>query len=105
MMESFWLEQGRMANRPREHPRGNATGLERILSTRRCRAWNGTTRKRVSPSKQVNIEVTLTYITSVTTTNPQIVRVEWSLSKQWSVVLLREENGTGGVDCSFKQRF
>jgi translocation and assembly module TamB len=60
---------------------------------------------RITIEKQVNPAVTLTYITNVTTTNPQIVRVEWSVSKQWSVVLLRDENGTGSVDFFFKRRF
>jgi len=31
--------------------------------------------------------------------------VEWSFSKQWSVVALREENGVFGLDFFFKRRF
>jgi len=31
--------------------------------------------------------------------------VEWSLSKQWSVVALREENGLFGLDFFYKRRF
>jgi hypothetical protein len=34
-----------------------------------------------------------------------VVRVEWSFSKQWSVVALRDENGTFGLDFFFKKRF
>ena len=47
----------------------------------------------------------LLLVTNVTTTNPQVVRVEWSVNKQWSLVLLRDENGTFGADVYFKRRF
>jgi len=60
---------------------------------------------RLTLEQQVTPDITFTYITNVTTSNPQIVRVEWSFSKQWSVVALREENGTFGLDFFFKRRF
>ena len=37
--------------------------------------------------------------------NQQIIRFEWALSKTWSVVAVREENGVFGVDFFFKKRF
>jgi translocation and assembly module TamB len=60
---------------------------------------------RITIEKQVTPSVSLTYITNVTTTNPQIVRVEWAVNRHWSVVLLRDENGTGSMDFFFKKRF
>jgi translocation and assembly module TamB len=60
---------------------------------------------RLTLQQQVTPNVTFTYITSVTTTNPQIVQVEWSLSSKWSVVALREENGMTGMDFYFKKKF
>ncbi len=60
---------------------------------------------RLTLEQQVSPNITFTYITSVTTTNPQIVQVEWALSKKWSVVGLREENGMTGMDFYFKKRF
>ncbi len=50
-------------------------------------------------------DITFTYITDVTTSNPQIVQVEWAFAKQWSVMALREENGMFGIDFYFKKRF
>ena len=50
-------------------------------------------------------EITFTYITNVTQSNPQVIRVEWAFAKQWSVVALREENGLFGLDFFFKKRF
>jgi hypothetical protein len=40
----------------------------------------------------------------VTSSNPQIVRLEWAVSKQFSIVFLREENGLTGVDFLLKKR-
>ena len=60
---------------------------------------------RLTLEQQVTPEITFTYITNVTSSNPQVVRVEWALSKQWSVVALREENGVFGMDFFFKKRF
>ncbi len=60
---------------------------------------------RLTLEQQVTPDVTFTYITNITTTNPQVVRVEWAVSKQWSVVALRDENGTFGLDFFYKRRF
>ena len=60
---------------------------------------------RLTLEQQVTPDLTFTYITNVTTSNPQVVRVEWSFSRQWSVVALREENGLFGLDFFYKRRF
>jgi translocation and assembly module TamB len=60
---------------------------------------------RLSLEQQVTPEITLTYITNVTSTNPQVVQVEWAFSKRWSVVALREENGATGLDFLYRRRF
>jgi translocation and assembly module TamB len=60
---------------------------------------------RLTLDQQVTSAITFTYITNVTSSNPQVVRVEWALSKQWSVVALREENGVFGIDFYLKKRF
>ncbi len=60
---------------------------------------------RVTLEQQVTPDIIFTYIVNVTSSNPQVVRLEWSLSRQWSVVALREENGVFGLDFFFKRRF
>ena len=60
---------------------------------------------RITLEQQVTSDITFTYITDVTNSNPQVVRVEWSFAKQWSVVALRDENGLFGMDFFFKKRF
>jgi translocation and assembly module TamB len=65
--------------------------------------FNGTA--RVTLEQQVTPDITFTYITDVTTSNPQVVSVEWAFAKQWSVVAQRDENGLIGMDILFKKRF
>ncbi|HYL37258.1 MAG TPA: translocation/assembly module TamB domain-containing protein [Bryobacteraceae bacterium] len=60
---------------------------------------------RLTVEQQVTPDVTFTYITNVTRSDPQIVQVEWALNKRWSVVALREENGMFGLDFYYKKRF
>ena len=60
---------------------------------------------RLTLEQQVSTVVTVTYITNLAVTNQQIVRVQWDLSKQWSVVALRDENGAFSVDFQYRKRF
>jgi translocation and assembly module TamB len=60
---------------------------------------------RLTLEQQVSTDITLTYITNLSVTNQQIVRVEWDFSKQWSVVALRDENGAFSVDFQYRRRF
>ncbi len=60
---------------------------------------------RLTIEQQVTPDLTFTYITNVTRSNPQVIRVEWSFNKQWSAVALREENGLFGLDFYYKKRF
>jgi len=60
---------------------------------------------RLTIEQQITPDITFTYITNITHPNPQVIRVEWSLNKRWSVVALREENGLFGMDFYYKKRF
>jgi len=55
--------------------------------------------------QQISSAITLTYITNLAVTNQQIVRVEWDLTRKWSVVALRDENGAFSVDFQYRKRF
>ena len=65
----------------------------------------GTPQARVTLEQQVTPDITFTYITNITTSNPQVVQVEWAFSKKWSAVAIREDNGMFGIDFLFKKRF
>jgi translocation and assembly module TamB len=60
---------------------------------------------RLTLEQQISTVVTVTYITNLAVTNQQIVRVQWDLNKQWSVVALRDENGAFSVDFQYRKRF
>ena len=60
---------------------------------------------RLTLEQQVSADITLTYITNLAVTNQQIVRVEWDLTRKWSVVALRDENGAFSVDFQYRKRF
>ena len=59
----------------------------------------------IKMNKLVHPDVTFTYSTNLARTDQQIVRIEWDLSKRWSVVALRDENGVFGVDFQVRKRF
>jgi translocation and assembly module TamB len=60
---------------------------------------------RLTLEQQISTVVTVTYITNLSVTNQQIVRVQWDVSKQWSVVALRDENGAFSIDFQYRKRF
>ena len=60
---------------------------------------------RLTIEQQVTPDITFTYITNVAQANPQVIRVEWSINRQWSAVALRDENGLFGMDLYYKKRF
>jgi translocation and assembly module TamB len=60
---------------------------------------------RLTLEQQVSRDITLTYITNLTHTQEQIVRVEWDLNKEWSAIAVRDENGLFGVDFQYRKRF
>ena len=60
---------------------------------------------RLTLEQQVTQDITFTYITNLTSSNPQVVRVEWAFAKRWSAVAVREENGLFGLDFFYKRPF
>jgi translocation and assembly module TamB len=60
---------------------------------------------RASIEQQVTPDITFTYITYLNQSNPQVIQVEWSLNKQWSIVAVRDENDLFGMDVYYKKRF
>jgi len=55
--------------------------------------------------QQITKDITFTYITDVTSSNPLVVRVEWALNRTWSAIAVRDENGFFGLDFLYKKRF
>jgi translocation and assembly module TamB len=59
---------------------------------------------RVTVSQQVARNLTVTYVSNVSSTQQQVIQVEYNVTRSISVVALRDQNGTFGIDVKFKKR-
>ena len=66
---------------------------------------SGRSQTRLTIEQQVTPDITFTYITDVTSSNPQIVRVEWAINRTWSAVAIRDETSSFGIDFLYKKQF
>ena len=60
---------------------------------------------RVTVEQQVTRDLTVTYVSNVSSTQQQVIQVEYILNRTISIVALRDQNGTFGVDVKIKKRF
>jgi len=60
---------------------------------------------RVTVEQQVTRELTITYVSNVGSTQQQVIQVEYNLNRNVSIVALRDQNGTFGIDIKFKKHF
>lgn len=63
---------------------------------------NGQPSARVTLQQKIANNITFTYITDVTETNSEIVRVEWDLTPKFSAVGLRDFNGNVSIEFFYK---
>ncbi|HEX3684196.1 MAG TPA: translocation/assembly module TamB domain-containing protein [Bryobacteraceae bacterium] len=63
---------------------------------------NGQPSARVTLQQKIANNITFTYITDVTETNNEIVRVEWDLTPKFSAVGLRDFNGNVSIEFFYK---
>jgi translocation and assembly module TamB len=59
---------------------------------------------RVTVEQQVTPTLTVTYVSNVSSTQQQVIQVEYNVTRTISVVALRDQNGTFGIDIKFKKR-
>lgn len=65
---------------------------------------NQNTGARITVEQQVTRNLAIMYVSNVSSTQQQIIQVEYNVSRTISVVALRDQNGTFGVDIKFKKR-
>ncbi|MCW5982501.1 MAG: translocation/assembly module TamB domain-containing protein [Bryobacteraceae bacterium] len=80
-------------------------GVSRIKIDPQLTGVDNTPETLVTVEQQLSREITLTYVTNLTRTQQQIVRIEWKFSKDWSVFAVRDSNGIFGVDFMYQRRF
>ncbi len=79
-------------------------GVSRLKIDPQLTTLENTPQARLTIEQQISNDITLTYVTNLANAQQQIVRLEWNLNKNWSVVGVREENGLVGIDFLFKKR-
>jgi translocation and assembly module TamB len=60
---------------------------------------------RVTVEQQVTRNLTITYVSNVGSTQQQVIQVEYNLDRNISIVALRDQNGTFGIDIKIKKHF
>ena len=60
---------------------------------------------RVTVEQQVTRNLTITYVSNVGSTQQQVIQVEYNLNRNVSIVALRDQNGTFGIDVKIKKHF
>ncbi len=60
---------------------------------------------RVTVEQQVTRNLTITYVSNVGSTQQQVIQVEYNIDRNVSIVALRDQNGTFGIDIKIKKHF
>jgi len=63
-----------------------------------------TTTARITIEQQVGRDVTFTYTYNLASAQEQIIRVRWSINRQWSLEGIRDQNGLVAIDFLYKKR-
>jgi len=79
-------------------------GVSRLKIDPLISGLEGTPQARLTVEQQVSKDVTVTFVTTLNRSQQQVVRLEWNLSKEWSVIALRDENGSFGLDFQIRKQ-
>ncbi|MBL8177121.1 MAG: translocation/assembly module TamB domain-containing protein [Bryobacterales bacterium] len=80
-------------------------GVSRVKIDPQLVGLDTTPQARLTIEQQISRDITLTYVTNLTGTLQQLVRLQWDLQKNWSIIGVRDENGVIGADVLYRKRF
>ena len=80
-------------------------GVSRIKIDPKLTGLGNDPAAQVTLEQQISQDITFTYVSTFAQQQQQLVRVEWNLSRQWSVLAVRDENGLFGIEFQFKKQF
>ncbi|HKF25102.1 MAG TPA: translocation/assembly module TamB domain-containing protein, partial [Candidatus Acidoferrum sp.] len=60
---------------------------------------------RITVEQQIAHNLTITYVSNVSSTQQQVIQVEYNVNRNVSIIALRDYNGTFGIDVKIKKRF
>ncbi|HXZ20886.1 MAG TPA: translocation/assembly module TamB domain-containing protein, partial [Candidatus Acidoferrales bacterium] len=63
------------------------------------------TTARITVQQRVSPDLTVTYVTDVTSTQRQVIQIEYNVSRKFTIRALRDENDTYGVDFILRKYF
>jgi translocation and assembly module TamB len=66
---------------------------------------SNTPQAKMTLQQQISKNVLFSYMQDVSSSNPQLLRVEWDVNPAWTAVAQRAENGEVAVDLFYKKRF
>jgi translocation and assembly module TamB len=64
-----------------------------------------TPQARLMLEQQITKSLLFTYTQDVSSSNPQIIRVEWDIDPRWTAIAQRDERGEVALDFFYKKRF
>ena len=60
---------------------------------------------RITVQQQIARDLTITYVSNISSTQQQMIQVEYNMNRNVSIVALRDYNSTFGIDIKIKKRF
>jgi len=80
-------------------------GVARIKIDPQLTGVTGSPEARLTLEQQITPDLLFTYVSDVSNTSTQLVKVQWSFNPRWSAVFTREENGYVDLDFAFRKSF
>jgi translocation and assembly module TamB len=80
-------------------------GVSRVKIDPQLVGLETTPSARLTIEQQFTRDITVTYVTNLTGALQQLVRLQWDIKKNWSLVGVRDENGVVGGDILYRKRF
>jgi len=80
-------------------------GVSQLKIDPQITGTSNTPQATMTLQQQITRELTFTYIQDLTSSNPQIIRVEWAIDPHLSAIAQRDLNGALDLDFFYKKRF
>ncbi|MBI4904738.1 MAG: translocation/assembly module TamB [Acidobacteria bacterium] len=80
-------------------------GVSRVKIDPQLLGVESTPQARLTIEQQISRDITLTYVTNLTGALQQLVRLQWDFKRNWSITMIKDENGVLGGDIQYRKRF
>ncbi|MFB3776955.1 MAG: translocation/assembly module TamB domain-containing protein [Bryobacteraceae bacterium] len=80
-------------------------GVSRIKIDPKLTGLGNNPEAQLTLEQQISRDITFTYVTNLAQEQQQLIRVEWNISRQWSILAVREETGLFSVEFQYRKQF